>query len=74
MTRAMIRPDCCLACAVREVARTCTFTAVIREEPTAKPWIDFLRCSGCAKCKKVCRGQAIEYVVKPCTGRRQMSW
>ena len=74
MRRAMIKPDRCLACDVCAVATVCTFQAVIREEPDAKPWIDFIRCSGCHKCKSVCRGQAMEYVVQPCTGRRQMSW
>jgi MinD superfamily P-loop ATPase len=74
MMRAMVKPERCLACENCEVARTCAFGAVIREEGDAKPWIDFLKCSGCGKCKPVCRGQAMEYVVQPCTGRRRMSW
>ncbi|MEI6211261.1 MAG: hypothetical protein WCR06_06505 [bacterium] len=74
MTRALINPERCLACEVCEVERVCAFHAVIREARIDKPWIDFLRCSGCLKCKPVCRGQAMSYVVQPCTGGRRMSW
>lgn len=74
MMRAMIKPDRCLACVVCEVARRCPSKAVIREEATDKPWIDFLMCTGCLKCKEACRGKAMEFIVQPCTGGRRMTW
>lgn len=74
MIRAMIHPERCLGCAVCEVARLCPFKAIIREEAADKPWVDFLMCTGCRKCKEVCRGQAVEYIVQPCSGGRRISW
>jgi len=47
-------------------------TAVIRESPADKPWIDFYRCSGCMKCKKFCPNGAMDEVLQPCNLRR--SW
>ncbi|MDD5704496.1 MAG: 4Fe-4S binding protein [Kiritimatiellae bacterium] len=74
MTRALIKPSKCLACKVCAVAQFCPHTAVIREEATDKPWIDFLLCTGCRKCKDICPGRALEYIVQPCSGGRRMSW
>ena len=74
MKRAMIKPERCLGCETCEVERMCTFRAVIREDPADKPWIDFLKCTGCVKCKNVCRGRAMEYIVQPCNGSGRMSW
>lgn len=74
MQRALIKPEFCLGCKACAVADMCPFQSLIREDPRDKPWVDFLKCSGCAKCKHVCRGRAIEYVTQPCTGRARMSW
>jgi len=74
MKRAIIEPNRCLGCEECEVVRVCESRAVIREEPTQKPWIDFMNCTGCMKCKTVCRGQAMQFAVQPCTGRGRMSW
>jgi hypothetical protein len=45
MTRAMVKPERCLACENCEVARTCAFRAVIREAGDA----------GCPGCPPVVR-------------------
>ncbi|MFA5043149.1 MAG: hypothetical protein WC381_06030 [Kiritimatiellia bacterium] len=74
MKRAIIQPSRCRACESCEAACVCAFQTVIREEAAAKPRLDFFKCSGCARRKTICRGQAIGFVLQPCAGRGRMSW
>ncbi len=74
MKRALIQPRKCQNCQPCEVARQCPMTAVFREEADERPWVDFLRCSGCLKCKLFCVNDAIEAIVQPCNGRAKMGW
>ena len=74
MKRALINPDKCGNCFECNVVALCPQKAMIREEPTDKPWVDFLLCRGCMKCKDFCNNGAVLEEIKPCTGGRAMSW
>ncbi|MEI6101091.1 MAG: hypothetical protein WCP73_04555 [Eubacteriales bacterium] len=54
MKRAVIVSENCLNCVPCPVESNCSNHAIIREEPTDKPWVDFYMCSGCLKCKALC--------------------
>lgn len=49
-------------------------TAAFREHRNEKPWVDFYRCSGCMKCKILCKEKAIEEIRHPCDGKGRMGW
>ena len=74
MKRAMINPDVCNNCDVCEVNEKCTAKAIIREEKTDKPWVDFYKCRGCMECKLFCKNGAVIEAVKPCNGGFARSW
>ena len=70
----MIRPEKCGNCQPCEVERQCPKSAVFREEPQERPWVDFYRCSGCLSCKAVCVNGAVEEISHPCDGQARMGW
>lgn len=74
MKRALIDPKKCLKCADCGVAAQCPQKAIIREEPTDMPWVDFQLCRGCMKCKAYCKNKAILEALKPCDGNPRQSW
>lgn len=74
MKRALIVQKLCQSCAACKVQEFCTRGAILREEPTDRPWVDFYQCSGCMKCKPVCPNGAVDEISQPCTGQRRMSW
>ena len=74
MKRALIHPERCANCQPCPVLEGCSMTAVFREGPVEKPWVDFYRCSGCLKCKAVCPQHAVEEISHPCDGQRRMGW
>ena len=74
MKRAMIDPAKCNNCSPCLVAEKCPTKAVIREEATDKPWIDFYHCRGCMKCKEFCEHQSILEETKPCDGGFSPGW
>jgi MinD superfamily P-loop ATPase len=74
MKRAMVDPVKCVNCPICNVAEKCPQKAIIREEVTDKPWIDFYNCRGCMKCKVFCEYEAIIEETKPCDGKFAKSW
>jgi len=74
MKRAMIDPKTCRKCDACDVDSKCPQKAVIREEPTDTPWIDFQLCRGCMKCKLFCANGAVLEEIKPCNGGFASSW
>jgi len=74
MRRAMIDPLKCGNCSECNVAVLCPQKAIIRELPTDKPWIDFMQCRGCMKCKTYCPNDAVLEEVKSCNGGFARSW
>ena len=74
MKRALIKPENCLNCQVCNVAAMCPQKAIIQEEPTDKPWVDFRLCRGCMKCKIFCANNAVLEEIKPCNGGFAQSW
>jgi len=74
MKRALINPENCLNCQICNVAALCPQKAIIREEPTDKPWVDFRLCRGCMKCKLFCNNNAVLEELKPCNGGLAQSW
>lgn len=66
MKKAIINPDTCENCKICSVEVHCPGTAIIREDETDKPWIDFYRCRGCMKCMNYCHNKAINEVTQPC--------
>lgn len=74
MKRALIVPEACAGCIPCAVEETCANHAIIRESQDDKPWIDFYKCSGCLRCKALCRYGAIEDISQPCNGQGRMGW
>ena len=74
MKRALINPDKCLNCSECNVALLCPQKAIIREQATDKPWVDFQLCRGCMKCKTYCNDSAVLEEIKPCNGGFAGSW
>lgn len=74
MKRALVNPECCQNCPECNVAMLCPQKAIIREEPTDKPWVDFQLCRGCMKCKVFCNNGAVLEEIKPCNGGFAQSW
>jgi len=74
MKRALINPEVCQKCQECAVALLCPQNALIREEPADIPWVDFMLCRGCMKCKTFCRNGAVLEEVKPCNGGFSQSW
>ena len=74
MKRALINPENCRSCPECNVAALCPQKAIIREQSTDKPWVDFQLCRGCMKCKKFCENGAILEEIKPCNGGFAKSW
>lgn len=74
MRRALIDPKNCQNCVTCNVAVECPQKAIIREEPTDMPWVDFLMCRGCMKCKDFCNYDAVLEEAKPCNSGRLISW
>ncbi len=60
MKRAVIKPEKCINCRSCSIQENCSNKAIIREDPSEKPWIDFYRCSGCLKCVRYCKNNAVE--------------
>jgi Fe-S-cluster-containing hydrogenase component 2 len=48
--------------------------AIFRECQEDKPWIDFYKCSGCAKCKPLCPNGAIKLITQPCNMYGKTTW
>ena len=74
MKRAIIDPEKCNNCDVCIVNEQCPEKAIIREEKTDKPWVDFYKCRGCMKCRKFCEHSAVIEALKPCNGGFASSW
>jgi len=74
MKRALIDPEKCRNCSACAVNEKCPENAVIREEATDKPWVDFYKCRGCMKCKLFCPNGSIIEELKPCDGGLLKSW
>ena len=74
MKRALINPDKCQRCNLCNVDARCPQKAIIREEPTEMPWVDFRLCRGCMKCKQLCENGAVLEEIKPCNGGFATSW
>lgn len=66
MKYAIIDPEKCLACEDCSIMENCARKAVIREEPSDKPWVDAYACNGCLKCMTVCKNAAIKEISEPC--------
>ena len=66
MKKVIIIPIKCKNCDPCDVEIICEKKAVFREEKSDKPWIDSYKCSGCLKCKPVCKYQALEELTNPC--------
>ena len=74
MGRALINPGKCMNYPECNVVALCPAKALIQEEATDMPWVDFLLCRGCMKCLKYCANDAVLEEIKPCTVGRAMSW
>jgi len=74
MKRALIDPKICHNCNTCDVEEKCPQKAVIREDKSDKPWIDFYKCRGCMKCKLFCKNDAVLEETKPCDGNFAPSW
>ncbi len=74
MRRALINPEKCLNCQECKVDVLCPQKAIIRENPTDYPWVDFMLCRGCMKCREFCNNHAVLEEVKPCNGSLLQSW
>jgi len=74
MKRALVDPLKCVNCEICAVDEQCPQKAVIREDATDKPWIDFYHCRGCMKCKLFCGYSAIIETLKPCDGGFSQTW
>jgi len=74
MKRAMINPEKCHRCNTCEVEAKCPEKAIIREEQTDMPWIDFYKCRGCMECKLFCRHGSVLEEAKPCDRNSLRSW
>ena len=74
MKRALIDPQICCNCDVCQVDDKCPQKAVIKEDDSDKPWIDFYKCRGCMKCKAYCNNNAIIEETKPCDGGFSQTW
>ena len=74
MKRAMVDPKMCNNCDICEVDAKCMEKAVIREDKTDKPYIDFYKCRGCMKCKQYCKYSSILEETKPCDRNFLKSW
>lgn len=74
MKRALINPSRCTNCGTCRVESECTMTAVFRESPEDRPWVDFYRCNGCMECKAWCPDHAIDEIAHPCSGGGRMGW
>ena len=74
MKHALINPENCRNCFECNVAVLCPQKAIIREQSTDKPWVDFQLCRGCMKCKQYCAGSAVLEEIKPCDGNFTSSW
>jgi len=74
MKRVMIVPKKCQNCPTCEIEIICPKKAIFREEPNEKPWIDFYKCSGCLKCKPLCRSEAVECLARPCSEKNLGGW
>jgi Pyruvate/2-oxoacid:ferredoxin oxidoreductase delta subunit len=74
MKRALISPENCRNCHECNVATLCPQKAIIQEEPTDQPWIDFYKCRGCMKCKQFCANGAVLEELKPCDGSFAQTW
>ena len=70
----MIIPDKCNNCIPCEIEISCPKKAILREEITDKPWIDFYKCSGCLKCKDFCKFQAVKELLRPCSENNLRGW
>jgi len=58
MRTVYIDPKLCANCLSCRVQEECSKYAVIREEPSDKPWIDSYKCSGCGDCAGMCEYHA----------------
>jgi len=74
MKRAMINLEKCKKCPECSVDSQCPQKAIIREEPADVPWVDFMLCRGCMKCKLFCGNDAVLEEIKPCNGGYARSW
>ena len=74
MKRAVIKPGKCKNCNPCLVEENCINKAIIREDVTEKPWIDFYNCRGCMKCMNYCRNNAVEEIYHPCNGNVRKGW
>jgi MinD superfamily P-loop ATPase len=74
MHRSLIDTNKCLKCKVCLVEKNCESHAIIKESEDDKPFVDFYKCTGCLKCKVVCKGRSIEIITQPCTGKPKMGW
>jgi len=75
MKRALINPEKCKGCNPCAVETNCPQqNAIIREDKADKPWVDFMLCRGCMKCKMLCENNAVLEEVKPCNGGFAKSW
>ncbi|MBL8027370.1 MAG: 4Fe-4S binding protein [Fibrobacteres bacterium] len=74
MKKAIINPHKCQSCELCIVIEECFRRAPFRESQKEKPWIDFYKCSGCMKCKKLCPHGAVDDVIQPCNGKGKSGW
>lgn len=74
MKRAVVDPENCINCETCLVEINCPNHAIIREDPSDKPWIDFYKCRGCMKCTSYCNGNAVNEISRPCDGNARMGW
>lgn len=74
MKRAVIDPNKCKNCIPCLVEEKCSNSAIIREDPSDKPWVDFYKCSGCLKCKSYCLNDSVMEISHPCDGNARMGW
>ena len=74
MKRAVVDPEKCINCTPCLVEAGCPNKAIIREEPSDKPWVDFYKCRGCMKCVGFCACNAVSEITRPCDGGARMGW
>jgi len=74
MKRAMVNQEKCHNCPECKVNAQCPQKAIIREESGDRPWVDFMLCRGCMKCKVFCANGAILEETKSCNGGFAKSW
>ncbi|MCL5103892.1 MAG: 4Fe-4S binding protein [Armatimonadetes bacterium] len=72
MKRAMICQNLCNNCQPCPVEQECEHSAIIRELPDDKPWIDSYSCIGCLRCAARCSHNAVRDIAQPCDGKAKI--